>query len=134
MNKSLEVQKLVIQSVKTIEYINTNKVQVFSSVPMFAKMPYIKLAGLSTENIGLDIQRFTIDLFVATNGKNNKQILEIMEELYNNLPEKMNNYLAENQNDFSIIIQDVFTANFNITEDLRNDIWCGHYNIQIDIC
>ena len=134
MSKSLEVQKLVIQSARSVEYLKQNKIEVYSSVPLFVKMPYIKLAGINTDAVGNGIQRFTIEFFIATNGKNNKKLLEICENLYNEMPNKLNEIIQNNQNDYTITLCDIYSSNFSILEDLRNDCWCGKYVISIDIC
>ena len=133
MSKSLEVQKLVIQSARSIEFLQQNRIEVYSSVPLFAKMPYIKLAGINTEAIGNGVQRFTIEFFVATNGKNNKKILEICETLYNEMPKKINNIIHNSQNNYTITLCDIYSSNFTIVEDLKNDCWGGKYYISLDV-
>ncbi len=133
MNKGLELQKIVVNSAKNIKYLKENNITVFASVPAKVNIPYIKISNISmnkTQDTS-GIQNFTIDLFVATNGKNNCQILEIMENLYNDLYSEINTYIASIGTDIQIF--NVYNANYSIEEDLKNNIWSGNFYIDIDV-
>lgn len=133
MNKALELQKISIKAINDIEYFKNNNILAYTTIPLKVKIPYIKLYSLKTniiDNIN-ELQRITIDFFVATNGKTNKQLLEIMETLYNELPDKINQEINNCNSELSIY--NIFDANFTITEDIKNNIWFGHYIISIDI-
>lgn len=133
MNKTLELQKLSIKAINNIEYFKNNNISAYTTIPLKVKMPYIKLYSLKTniiENIN-ELQRIAIDFFVAANGKTNKQLLEIMEILYNEFPDKINEEISNCNSELSIY--NIFDATFTITEDIKNNIWFGHYVISIDI-
>jgi len=133
LNKNLELQKIVIQSVKNIEYLKEKHISIHSSIPSRTIMPYIKLVSLSLNNnpIG-DLKTFTIDLFVATNGKNNRELLEIMENIYDNISSSINNYLATND-DISCAIHNIYNLKYSIQEDLQNSVWNGHFYFDVDL-
>ena len=131
-NIGLEIQKIIIQSAKNIDFLAENNIDIFASVPSRIKLPYIKIAGISMNKTQpkCNLQSFTIDLFIATNSKNNRKILDITEALYNNLPDKMLNYTTHNDN---ITIYNIYNLNYAIKEDLPNACWNGHFYIDIDI-
>ena len=131
-NVGLEIQKIIIQSAKNIDFLTENNIDIFASVPSRVKLPYIKIAGLLMNKIQpkCNLQSFTIDLFIATNSKNNRQILDIMGELYNNLPDKILNYATYNS---TVTIYNIYNLNYEIKEDLPNAVWSGHFYIDIDI-
>lgn len=133
VNKSLELQKIIILAINSIDYLNDNAICAYTTIPLKVKLPYIKLYSISSNVIDnvKDLQRITFDFFVATNGKTNKQLLEIMEAIYTKLPDKINEINANINSD--IKIYNIFNVNFNITEDIKNDIWYGHYVISIDV-
>ena len=133
-NKSLELQKIIINSVENIEYLKTNNIKLFVSVPQEIQPPYIKLSSLSMnklQNIS-NLQSFSVNLFVATNDKNNYQILEIMESLYKNIAREIEIYKAKN-NDIEAKIYNVYNLNYSIEENLQNNMWYGNFNFDIDI-
>lgn len=133
MNKGLELQKIVVNSAKNIEYLKDNNIVVFASIPKNINIPYIKISGLSmnkTQDTS-GIQSFTIKLFVVTNGKNNCQILEIMENLYNNLHSEINAYISSFETECKIF--NVYNENYSISEDLENNVWTGVFCINIDV-
>ena len=133
MNKVLEVQKIIVNSAKNIEYLQQNKIGIFVSVPSKIKMPYIKVIGLSTNNnLSDDIKKITFNLFVATTGKSNIQISEIMECLYLELKEKIYEYIDENK-DIDIKILNIYNIKYNISENLQNNFWNGCLSIDFDI-
>ena len=131
-NIGLEIQKTIIQSAKNIEFLTENNIDIFASVPNRIKLPYIKIAGISMDKIQpkCNIKSFTIDLFIATNSKDNRKILDITEALYNNLPCEMLNYATHCNN---ITLYNIYNINYSIKEDLQNACWCGHFYIDIDI-
>ena len=134
MNKNLELQKIVINSVNNIVYLKQNNISSFASIPAKTKKNYIKIAGISL-NQQTEIckkQTFTIDLYVFTEGQNNRQIMEIMENLYNNLQNEIYNYITINDNTF-INLYNVYGGNYTINENLQNKSWEGHFYINIDI-
>ena len=130
-NTGLEVQKIIIQSAKNIEFLADNNIDIFASVPSRVKMPYIKIAGISMDKIQpkCSIKSFTIDLFIATNSKNNRQILDITEVLYDKLPNEILHYATDN----NITIYNVYNINYSIKEDLQNTCWNGHFCLDIDL-
>lgn len=133
VNKSLELQKIVIQSIKNIDVFKQKNIAIYSSIPSRAVLPYIKLASLALNNNPTgEIKTFTIDLFVATKGKNNKDLLEIMETLFNNLNLSINNYLALNE-DITCQIYNIYNLKYSIQEDLQNNIWNGHFYFDVDL-
>ena len=133
VNKSLELQKIVIQSIKNIDVFKQKNIAIYSSIPSRAVLPYIKLASLALNNNPTgEIKTFTIDLFVATNGKNNRELLEIMENLYDNISSSINNYLATND-DISCAIYNIYNLKYSIQEDLQNNIWNGHFYFDVDL-
>ena len=100
MNKVLELQKIVVNSAKNIDFFKKNKINVFTSVPHNIKNAYVKITGISLNNtvqIG-DIQSFTIDL------------IEIKNCIFN-----------------------VYNEKYNITEDMQNNCWNGHFYVDIDM-
>ena len=86
--KSLEIQRMVVQAAKNIAFLQQNDINVFASVPARVKMPYVKLLALNFAPVkeAVDLQRVAVSLFVATEGKNNVLLLNIVEALYNHLP------------------------------------------------
>ncbi len=133
MNKALELQKLSIKAINNIDYLKNNNILAYTTIPLKVKIPYIKVYSLKTNIIDNveELQRITIDFFVATNGKTNKLLLEIMEILYNKFPDKINEEINNCNSELSIY--NIFDATFTITEDIKNNIWFGHYVISIDI-
>lgn len=133
MIESLEIQKIIINSIKDIEYIKKNNVGVFTSVPSKAKMPYIKIASIFMNNSqqNANIKNFTFDLFVVADGKNNSQIFEIMECLFSEIEEKINQYIDKESLDIEIL--NVFNIKYNIDENFQNNFWNGHFYVDIDV-
>ena len=134
MNKVLELQKVVVNSAKKIEFLKKNKVNIFTSVPNGIKPSYIKIACISLNNQvqNVDIQNFTIDLFVSTNGKNNSQILEIMNCLFLELANKIYEYISAN-NEMKKSIFNIHNMKYNVSEELQSDCWNGHFYVDIDM-
>lgn len=135
MNKVLELQKIVVNSAKNIDFFKKNKINVFTSVPHNIKNAYVKITGISLNNtvqIG-DIQSFTIDLFVFTKGTNNSQILEIMNCLFLELTDKIYAYTLHQDIEIKNCIFNVYNEKYNITEDMQNNCWNGHFYVDIDM-
>ena len=131
-NKCLELQKTAIKAIKNIDFLKQNNINIFSSVPDDVKMPYIKLELLKMESVDFakNLQRFTITFFIATANPDNQQLIEIIEALHNNLPNKIKATAnAENK----VKIFNIININYNIHEDLRNNGWLGEFTISLDI-
>ena len=131
-NKCLELQKIAIKAIKNIDFLKQNNINIFSSVPDDVKMPYIKLELLKMESVDFakNLQRFTITFFIATANPDNQQLIEIIEALHNNLPNKIKATAnAENK----VKIFNIININYNIHEDLRNNGWLGEFTISLDI-
>jgi len=133
-NKSLELQKIIINSVNNIDYLKQQNIKIYSSIPDKIKTPYIKLSCLSmnTKQNVSNIQSFTIELFIATNWKNNKSLLEIMENLYKNIVMEINKY-ANYNNEIESNIYNIYNLNYKIKENLENNIWNGYFYLDIDL-
>ncbi len=131
MIKSLEIQKIVVNSAKNIDYLRLNNVKIFASIPLKIKSPYIKIANISVDNASSSVNSFTIDLFVTTNGKNNSQILEIMDCLQLKLEESIAQYIENN--DTCLKIFNVYGIKYDVSEDLQSNFWYGHFYISIDV-
>ena len=131
--KSLEIQRMVVQAAKNIVFLQQNDINVFASVPARVKMPYVKLLTLNFVPVkeAADVQRIAVSLFVATEGKNNVLLLNIVEALYNHLPSGLEAYCNMHELPFEIV--DIYDANFTINEDLKNAAWTGTYTIILDI-
>ena len=133
MIKSLEIQKAIVNGIKNAEFLQKNNVKVFISVPSKAKTPYIKIANVLINNCqqNTNIKSFTFDLFVATDSKNNRQILEIMECLFYEIEERVNQYISKNN--LNIEIFNIYNIKYNISENLQSNSWNGHFFVDIDI-
>ena len=131
-NKCLELQKIAIKAIKNIDFLKQNNIKIFSSVPDEAKMPYIKLELLKMESIDFakNLQRFTITFFIATANPDNQQLIEIIEVLHNDLPNKIK---ATASIENKIKIFNVVNVNYNIKEDLQNNGWFGEFTMSLDI-
>lgn len=131
--KSLEIQRMVVQAAKNIAFLQQNDINVYASVPARVKMPYVKLLALNFAPVkeAADLQRVAVSLFVATEGKNNVLLLNIVEALYNNLPSGLEAYCNTHELPFEMV--DIYDANFTINEDLKNTAWTGTYTITLDI-
>lgn len=135
MNKVLELQKIVVNSAKNIDFLKKNKINVFTSVPHNIKNAYVKITGISLNNtvqIG-DIQSFTIDLFVFTKGTNNSQILEIMNCLFLELTDKIYAYTLHQDIEIKNCIFNIYNEKYNVMEDMQNNCWNGHFYVDIDM-
>lgn len=124
---------MVVQAAKNIAFLQQNDINVYASVPARVKIPYVKLLSLNfaTAKDAADLQRVAVSLFVATEGKNNVLLLNIVEALYNYLPSKLEAYCDTHELPFEIV--DIYDANFTINEDLKNAAWTGTYTIILDI-
>lgn len=133
-NKSLELQKIIINSVNNIDYLKQQNIKIYSSIPDKIKTPYIKLSCLSmnTKQNVSNVQSFTIELFIATNWKNNKSLLEIMENLYKHIAIEINKY-ANYNNEIESNIYNIYNLNYKIKENLENNIWNGYFYLDIDL-
>lgn len=134
MNKILELQKMLVIVINDIEYLQQNGIKCFISVPNKIRMPYIKLINIEQDMNKHDcaMYHYFIGFFVATNGKNNGQILEIMEHLSNNLNDTtINNTVLKFKSDLSVF--HVYNHKYSVSEDLQNNTWYGHFYIDIDI-
>ena len=131
-NKCLELQKIAIKAIKNIDFLKQNNIKIFSSVPDEAKMPYIKLELLKMESIDFakNLQRFTITFFIVTANPDNQQLIEIVEVLHNDLPDKIK---ATASIENKIKIFNVVNVNYNIKEDLQNNGWFGEFTMSLDI-
>lgn len=131
--KSLEIQRMVVQAAKNIAFLQQNDINVYASVPARVKMPYVKLLALNFAPVKetADLQRVAVSLFVATEGKNNVLLLNIVEALYDYLPSELERYCNNYNLPFDVV--DIYDANFTINEDLKNATWTGTYTITIDI-
>ena len=131
-NKCLELQKIAIKAIKDIDFLKQNNIKIFSSVPDNVKMPYVKLELLRMESIDCakNLQRFTITFFIATASQNNQQLIEIVEALQNNLPERIKN-TANIENNIKIF--NILNINYKINEDLKNNGWFGEFTISLDV-
>ena len=131
--KSLEIQRMVVQAAKNIAFLQQNDINVYASVPARVKMPYVKLLALNFAPVKetADLQRVAVSLFVATEGKNNVLLLNIVEALYNHLPSGLETYCSAHELPFEIV--DIYDASFTINEDLKNAAWTGNYTITLDI-
>ena len=132
INRCLELQKIVIKAITDIDFLKQNNIKIFSSVPDEAKMPYIKLELLKMESIDFakNLQRFTITFFIATANPDNQQLIEIVEVLHNDLPDKIKD-TANIENKIKIF--NVVNGNYNIKEDLQNNGWFGEFTMSLDI-
>ena len=131
-NKCLELQKIAIKAIKDIDFLKQNNIKIFSSVPDNVKMPYVKLELLRMESIDCakNLQRFTITFFIATASQNNQQLIEIVDALQNNLPERIKN-TANIENNIKIF--NILNINYKINEDLKNNGWFGEFTISLDV-
>ena len=131
-NKCLELQKIAIKAITDIDFLKQNNIKIFSSVPDDVKMPYIKLELLKMESVDFakNLQRFIITFFIATANPDNRQLIEIVECLYGNLPLKLRT-MANMEN--NIQIYNIVNMNYNINEDLQNNGWFGKFTISLDI-
>lgn len=132
INRCLELQKIVIKAITDIDFLKQNNIKIFSSVPDEAKMPYIKLELLKMESIDFakNLQRFTITFFIVTANPDNQQLIEIVEVLHNDLPDKIK---ATASIENKIKIFNVVNVNYNIKEDLQNNGWFGEFTMSLDI-
>lgn len=132
INRCLELQKIVIKAITDIDFLKQNNIKIFSSVPDDVKMPYIKLELLKMESIDFanNLQRFTITFFIATANPDNQQLIEIVESLHNDLPDKIK---ATASIENKIKIFNVVNVNYNIKEDLQNNGWFGEFTMSLDI-
>ena len=132
INRCLELQKIVIKALTDIYFLKQNNIKIFSSVPDEAKMPYIKLELLKMESIDFakNLQRFTITFFIVTANPDNQQLIEIVESLHNDLPDKIK---ATASIENKIKIFNVVNVNYNIKEDLQNNGWFGEFTMSLDI-
>ena len=132
INRCLELQKIVIKAITDIDFLKQNNIKIFSSVPDEAKMPYIKLELLKMESIDFakNLQRFTITFFIVTANPDNQQLIEIVESLHNDLPDKIK---ATASIENKIKIFNVVNVNYNIKEDLQNNGWFGEFTMSLDI-
>ena len=132
INRCLELQKIVIKAITDIDFLKQNNIKIFSSVPDEAKMPYIKLELLKMESIDFakNLQRFTITFFIVTANPDNQQLIEIVEVLHNDLPDKIK---ATANIENKIKIFNVVNVNYNIKEDLQNNGWFGEFTMSLDI-
>ena len=131
-NKCLELQKTAIKAIKNIDFLKQNNINIFSSVPDDVKMPYIKLELLKMESVDFakNLQRFTITFFIVTANPDNQQLIEIVEVLHNDLPDKIK---ATASIENKIKIFNVVNVNYNIKEDLQNNGWFGEFTMSLDI-
>ena len=131
-NRCLELQKIVIKAITDIDFLKQNNIKIFSSVPDDVKMPYIKLELLKMESIDFsnNLQRFTITFFIVTANPDNQQLIEIVEVLHNDLPDKIK---ATASIENKIKIFNVVNVNYNIKEDLQNNGWFGEFTMSLDI-
>ena len=122
-----------MQVAKNIAFLQQNDINVYASVPARVKMPYVKLLSLNFAPVKetSDVQRVAVSLFVATEGKNNVLLLNIVEALYDYLPSELEHYCDNYNLPFDVV--DIYDANFTINEDLKNVAWTGTYTITIDI-
>ena len=134
-NKSLEIQKITISAINNIPQFKDNNIIAYASIPLKIKLPYIKLASLKSSSIlgTNNVNRFNVELFVATNGKNNTTILNIMEIMYRGLPNAIFNEIDANRNNISISVQNIIDMNFSITEDIKNGTWYGYFTVVLDV-
>ena len=134
-NKSLEIQKITISAINNIQQFKNNNIIAYASVPLKIKLPYIKLASLKSSSIlgASNISRFNVDFFIATNGKNNTTILNIMEVMYRELPNAIFNEIDTNKNNISVSVQNIIDMNFSITEDIKNGTWYGYFTVILDV-
>ena len=132
INRCLELQKIVIKAITDIDFLKQNNIKIFSSVPDDVKIPYIKLELLKMESIDFakNLQRFTITFFIATANPDNQQLIEIVEVLHNDLPDKIKD-TANIENKIKIF--NVVNVNYNIKEDLQNNGWFGEFTMSLDI-
>ena len=132
INRCLELQKIVIKAITDIDFLKQNNIKIFSSVPDDVKMPYIKLELLKMESIDFakNLQRFTITFFIVTANPDNQQLIEIVESLHNDLPDKIKD-TANIENKIKIF--NVVNVNYNIKEDLQNNGWFGEFTMSLDI-
>ena len=132
INRCLELQKIVIKAITDIDFLKQNNIKIFSSVPDDVKMPYIKLELLKMESIDFanNLQRFTITFFIVTANPDNQQLIEIVEVLHNDLPDKIK---ATASIENKIKIFNVVNVNYNIKEDLQNNGWFGEFTMSLDI-
>ena len=132
INRCLELQKIVIKAITDIDFLKQNNIKIFSSVPDDVKMPYIKLELLKMESIDFanNLQRFTITFFIVTANPDNQQLIEIVESLHNDLPDKIK---ATASIENKIKIFNVVNVNYNIKEDLQNNGWFGEFTMSLDI-
>ena len=132
INRCLELQKIAIKAIMDIDFLKQNNIKIFSSVPDDVKMPYIKLELLKMESIDFakNLQRFTITFFIVTANPDNQQLIEIVEVLHNDLPDKIK---ATASIENKIKIFNVVNVNYNIKEDLQNNGWFGEFTMSLDI-
>ncbi|GEM_PF-4865164 len=132
--KTLKLQQLIIESIEEIDFLKTNGINAFSSIPAKRKMPYIKIAGISLNKNqnSCNIKTFTIDLFIATNWKDNQEIIKIMNEIDENIATKIEQ-TKQNESYKNINIYNAYNNNYEIKEDLLNGIWCGHFYLDVDL-
>ena len=134
IQENLELQKLIIVSLRNIDEIKNNDINVFASIPYRNRMPYIKVSGLKLKENqnACNVRTFAIELFVATNWKNNQQILKIMESIYNNLTKQAEDYANEN-NLTNINVYNIYNLHYEIEENFQNNTWSGRFYIDVDI-
>ena len=132
--KSLKLQQIIITSLRNIDFLNENNINVFSSVPTKKHLPYAKIFSISLNKSqnSCNIKTFTIDIFVATNWKDNQMILKIMDNIDENIANQISETISSNAiQDLSIY--NIYNNHYDVKEDLQNNTWFGHFYFDIDV-
>ncbi|MEN9782320.1 MAG: hypothetical protein RL208_470 [Pseudomonadota bacterium] len=127
---SWEVQKFFISKLQSVSLLKANAVNVYTTVPAGAKMPYFKIVNIAVEdNLSIDkeVVKFSFSLHCIFQGKSNKMLLEMLESVYKELPP-----LIANQSSVENVfrVSAITGCNYSISQDVSNNLWIGNVNVS----
>jgi hypothetical protein len=126
---SWEVQKFFISKLQGVSSLKANGINVYTTVPAGAKMPYFKIVNIAVDdNLSIDkeVVKFGFSLNCVFQGKSNQMLLEIVESVYKELPSLIANQ-SDVQNVFKVTA--VTNCNYSISQDISNNLWIGNVNV-----
>lgn len=121
-NPIITSKNILINAINNISYLKEKNIKLFNSIPLNKKLPYLKINSINStlgNNIFEDILQYSI--FIIDENKNNDNIIDIIQEIKEAL-QKFTNEM--------IIIENI---EYEIAEDILNDIWQGNLIIKIKI-
>lgn len=130
-NFNFEIQKLFFEKLNTIDYLKNNSIKIYSSVPSNAQIPYIKFSNISISsggNLSQNSREFTFILNVITNEKSTQKIMEILENIHNDLPNKI---IGSTDSLGKVQIISILDCNYSIEEIISENIWNGKFSIKL---